>query len=67
MSQSLWVGDTDFFYIVAGVLQGDIFAPFQLIICQDYTLWMSVDLIKQNGFTLKKKKKKKRQEVDNIS
>ena len=47
--------DTDFLNTVAGVLQGDTLAPFLLIICQDYVLRMSIDLIKENGFTLKEK------------
>ena len=51
-------GDTDFFDIVTSVLQGDALAPYLFIICQDYVLRMSVDLMKENGFTLKK------QEVD---
>ena len=29
-------GDTDFFDIVAGVLQGDTSAPYLFIICLDY-------------------------------
>ena len=47
-------GDTDFFNIVAGVLQGYIFVPFLFIICLGYVLQRSLDLIKENGFTLKK-------------
>ena len=47
-------GDIDFFDIVAGVLQGYIFAPYLFIICLDYVLQMSIDLMKENGFTLKK-------------
>ena len=31
-------GDTDYFDIVAGVLQGDTLAPYLFIICQDYVL-----------------------------
>ena len=31
-------GDTDFFYIVAGVLQGDTLAPYLCILCLDYVL-----------------------------
>ena len=38
-------GDTSFFNIVAGVLQGDTLTPYMFIICRD--------LIKENGFTLK--------------
>ena len=46
--------DTDFFDIVAGVLLGDTLAPYLFIICLDYVLQTSIDLIKENGFTLKK-------------
>ena len=45
---------TDFFDIVAGVLQKDMLAPYLLIICLDYVLWTSIDLMKENGFTLAK-------------
>ena len=31
-------GDTDYFDIVAGVLQGDSLTPYLFIICLDYTL-----------------------------
>ena len=44
-------GDTDFFNIVAGILQGDTLAQYSLIICLDYILQTSIDLIKENGFT----------------
>ena len=37
--------DTDFFDLVAGVLQGDTLAPYLYISCLDYVLWMSIDLI----------------------
>ena len=47
-------GDTDFFDIVAGVLQGDTLPPYLFIICLKYVLKTSIDLIKENGFTLKK-------------
>ena len=52
-------GDTDFFDIVAGVLQGDILVPYLFIICLDYMLWMLVDLMKENGFTLVKAKSRR--------
>ena len=45
-------GDTDFFEILAGVLQGDTLAPFLFIICLDYVLRTSVDTNKQLGLTL---------------
>ena len=47
-------GDRDFFDIVAGVLQGDTLALYLFIICLDYILRTSVDLMKENGFTLAK-------------
>lgn len=47
-------GDTDFFYILAGVLQGDTLAPFLFILCLDYALRTSVDLHTEFGFTLTK-------------
>ena len=48
-------GDTDFFENVAGVLQRDTLAPNLFIICLDYVLQLLIDLIKENGFRLKKK------------
>ena len=36
-------GDTDYFDIVAGVLQGDILAPYLFIICLDYVLRTSIE------------------------
>ena len=47
-------GDTDYFNIVAGVLQGDTLAPYLFIICLDYVLRTSIDKIKENGFKLTK-------------
>ena len=40
--------DTDYFDIVAGVLQGDTLAPYPFIICLDYILKMSIDIMKYN-------------------
>ena len=48
-------GDTEYFNIVAGVLQGDTLAPYLFIICLDYVLNTSIDKIRENGFELKKK------------
>ena len=45
-------GDTDYFDIVTGVLQGDTLAPYLFIICLDYVLRTSIDLMKENGFKL---------------
>ena len=51
--------DTEYFDIVAGVLQGDMLAPYLFIICLDYVLRTSIDKIRENGFELTKKKKQK--------
>ena len=45
-------GDTDYFDIVAGVLQRDTLAPYLFLICLDYVLRKSIDKIKENGFRL---------------
>ena len=47
--------DTEYFDIVAGVLQGDTLAPYLFIICLDYVLRTSIDKIRENGFELTKK------------
>ena len=52
-------GDTDYFKIVAGVLQGDTFVPYLFIICLDYMLRTSIDEIKENGFKLTKERSRK--------
>ena len=52
-------GDTEYFDIVAGVLQGDTLAPFLFIICQDYVLRTSIDKIRENGFELTMKRSKR--------
>ena len=45
-------GDTDYFDIVAGVLQGDTWAPYLFFICLDYVLRTFIDKMKDNGFKL---------------
>ena len=52
-------GDTEYFDIVAGVLQGDTLAPYLFIICLDYVLRASIDKIRENGFELTKKRSKR--------
>ena len=52
-------GDTEYFDIVAGVLQGDTLAPYLFIICVDYVLRTSIDKIKENGFELTKKRSRR--------
>ena len=52
-------GDTEYFDIVAGVLQGDTLAPYLFIICLDYVLRTSIDKGKENGFELTKKRSRR--------
>ena len=51
-------GDTEYFDIVAGVLQGDTLAPY-LIICLDNVLRTSIDKIRENGFEVTKKRSRR--------
>ena len=44
--------DTDYVDIVAGVVNGHTLAPYLFIICLDYELIMSINLMKENGFQL---------------
>ena len=52
-------GDIEYFDIVAGVLQGDILAPYLFIICLDYVLRTSIDKVKENDFELTKKRSRR--------
>ena len=52
-------GDTEYFDIVAGVLQGDTLARYLFIICLDYVLRTSIDKIRENGFELTKKRSRR--------
>ena len=49
-------GETPFFSIQAGILQGDTLAPFLFIIVVDYVLHMSVDTINDKGYQLTPKR-----------
>ena len=62
-------GNTDNLVIVTDVLQGDTLALFLTIICLDYVLWRSADLMDKTGFMLKKgkKQKKKKHPAETIS
>ena len=51
--------ETQYFDIVAGVLQGDTLAPYLFIICLDYVLRTPVDKIRENGFELTKKRSRR--------
>ena len=63
--------DTDFFYIVASVQQGDTLAPCLFIICLNYVLRTSIDLkkkkIKRQWFCSKKKARSWRYPTQNIT
>ena len=52
-------GDTEYFDMVAGVLQGGTLAPYLFIICLDYVLRTSIDKIRENGFELTKKRSRR--------
>ena len=52
-------GDTEYFDIVAGVLQGDTLAPYFFIICLNYVLRTSIDKIRESGFELTKKRNRR--------
>ena len=52
-------GDTEFFDILAGVLQGDTLAPFLFVICLYYVLRTSVDKFSEYGFRLEPKKSRR--------
>ena len=51
--------DTEYFDIVAGVLQGDTLVQYLFIIYLEYVLRTSIDKIRENGFELTKKRSKR--------
>ena len=52
-------GDTYYFDVVAGVLQGDTLAPYLFIICLDYVLRTPIDKIRENSFKLTKERRRR--------
>ena len=52
-------GDTDYFDVVAGVLQGDTLAPYLFIIYLDYVVRTSIDEMKDNVYKLTKKRSRR--------
>ena len=52
-------GNTEFFDIIAGVLQGDTLAPYIFIICLDYVLRRAPDENKKLRLTLTKQKSRR--------
>ena len=51
--------DTDYFDIVAHLQQGNTLAPYLFIICLDYELRTSIDLMKENSFMLAKERSRR--------
>ena len=51
--------ETQYFDIIAGVLQGDTLAPYLFIICLDYMLRTLIDKIRENSFELKEKRSRR--------
>ena len=51
--------DTEYFDIVAGVLQGDTLAPYLFIICLDYVFRISIDKMEENSFKLTKERSRR--------
>ena len=51
--------DTDYFDIVAEVLQVDTLAPYLFIVCRDYMLRTSINKIRESGFELTKKRSRR--------
>ena len=49
----------EYFDLVAGVLQGDMLAPYLFITCLDYVLRTAIDKIRENGFELTKKRSRR--------
>ena len=52
-------GDTDYFNIIAGVLQEDTLPPYLFIICQDYVFRTSIDIMKDNSFKLARERNRR--------
>ena len=50
--------DTDFFDIVAEVLQQNTLTLYLSIICLNYIIWTSIDTMKENGLTPKKSRRR---------
>ena len=51
--------DTEYFYIVAGVLQGDTLAPYLFIICLNLVLRTSINKMKDIDFKLIKERSRR--------
>ena len=56
-------GDTEFFKILAGVLQGDTLAPFLFIVALDYAMRIATSIPTETGFTLAPCRSKRHQAI----
>ena len=56
-------GNTEFFKILAGVLQGDTLAPFLFIVALDYALRIATSIPPETGFTLTPCRSKRSQAI----
>ena len=56
-------GDTSFFKITTGALQGDTLAPFLFTVCLDYVLKNSLDINSNIGFTLSQSRSRRSPEI----
>ena len=52
-------GNTDYFDIVAGVLQRDTLALYLFFICLNYVFRTSIDIMKDDGFKLAKERNRR--------
>ena len=52
-------GETEFFEITAGVLQGDTLAPFIFIIVPDYILLLSLDNLNDRGLQIQPRRSRR--------
>ena len=52
-------GDTEYFDIITGVLQGETLASYLFIICLDYVLRISIDKFSENSFELTKRRSRR--------
>ena len=50
--------ETDYFNFVVGVQQRDTLAPYLFIICLDYVLRTSIDIMNENSFKLTKESRR---------
>ena len=60
-------GDTDFFNIIARVLQRDTLLAYMFMICLDYWHRTLIDVIEENGFTYTKTVRNRRYPAESMT